>query len=861
MRKTLVIYKAHAYARLTGFKPELVKEVLIPFCKQNFYRFQKVPGETFGTTKWEVSHVFARFNSDKTELRFNASMIENLVNYMTARGYNKSRIVIEEEPEIVPVKKNHELLQAGIGPRNELQEEFVKFMVESLGLVTNNMGTGQGKLASLSGKVKIPGGWTTMGEIKKGDIVTAWDGTPTEVLEIYPQGVKDIYEFTFSDGRKAEAGLEHLWKVFDCSKRPHLRDEVITTEEIIRRLGKAQPRLYIPLLKPEVTPDVELPLDPWVYGAMLGDGCMVQNRCTFTNDDPFVVNKLRERVGDTHKVMPLPNKKRYEFFLTPKFHDGISFGKLLSLSMIDRATACDKKIDERYMNASQEQKWELIRGLMDTDGSAEVARKGDSGCPTFNTSSETLAKQMQELIWSLGGWCKITSRIPTYTYKGEKKEGQRAYRCYIRINDPKRCFSLPRKKDLVPEESQYSENLKLRIMDVKLVRKEEAQCISIAHPDRLYVCDDYVVTHNTFCALYSSFLIGERILITALPRYVDIWVKAFGEFYKIAANEIMLADTCNVQDVHQAILKGADPKIIIIPLTKIDIYLKKMKEEPETTVNLDQVFNDLGCGVRIIDEAHESIYSVYQSLLYGNHKKTMILSATLKGDDEFINGIYNQIFPQKSYLRATEYTQYINVISYHFRMDMWKYKINTKGFGGYSHVKFEQGILKKPYVMEEYFKMLMGAYREYFTDHYREGMKSMWFFATTEMCEKFNEYFISQNPGADSIVFTAAISKKQPTAYREHDNVVTTPGSCGTGKDIPYLFTVFSPVSVSSSQRNDQMVGRTRPVDKWWSDLFPYFVYFTCRDEPKQLDYDKKRRGLFGRKAKKIDVIDSGFRI
>ncbi|QDJ97064.1 putative DNA helicase/terminase [Aeromonas phage D3] len=510
MRKTLVIYKAHAYARLTGFKPELVKEVLIPFCKQNFYRFQKVPGETFGTTKWEVSHVFARFNSDKTELRFNASMIENLVNYMTARGYNKSRIVIEEEPEIVPVKKNHELLQAGIGPRNELQEEFVKFMVESLGLVTNNMGTGQGK---------------------------------------------------------------------------------------------------------------------------------------------------------------------------------------------------------------------------------------------------------------------------------------------------------------------------------------------------------------TFCALYSSFLIGERILITALPRYVDIWVKAFGEFYKIAANEIMLADTCNVQDVHQAILKGADPKIIIIPLTKIDIYLKKMKEEPETTVNLDQVFNDLGCGVRIIDEAHESIYSVYQSLLYGNHKKTMILSATLKGDDEFINGIYNQIFPQKSYLRATEYTQYINVISYHFRMDMWKYKINTKGFGGYSHVKFEQGILKKPYVMEEYFKMLMGAYREYFTDHYREGMKSMWFFATTEMCEKFNEYFISQKPGADSIVFTAAISKKQPTAYREHDNVVTTPGSCGTGKDIPYLFTVFSPVAVSSSQRNDQMVGRTRPVDKWWSDLFPYFVYFTCRDEPKQLDYDKKRRGLFGRKAKKIDVIDSGFRI
>lgn len=509
MRKTLVVYQANAYVRLTDYKPELVKEVLIPFCKRNFYRVQKVPGDVFGTTKFEVSHVFARFNHDKTELRFNRSMLQPLIDFMVARGYNKSRIGIEIEDEIKPVKKLHVLRDPGIKPRNEIQEEFVKFMSETLGLVTNNMGTGQGK---------------------------------------------------------------------------------------------------------------------------------------------------------------------------------------------------------------------------------------------------------------------------------------------------------------------------------------------------------------TFCALYSSQLIGERILITCLPRYVDIWVKAFGEFYDIKPEDVMLADTYGVPELHQAIKNGRDPKIIILPLTKIDMYLKKMKEEPETPC-LDEVFKDLGCGVRIIDEAHESIYSVYQSLMYGNHKKTMILSATLKGDDDFINGIYDQIFPPKSYLRPTEYTQYINVISYQFRMDMWKYKINTKGFGGYSHVKFEQGVLKRPHVFEAYFKMLMEAYQTYYLDHYRDGMKSMWFFATTEMCDKFNERFLREYPGEDSIVFTAAISKKQPTAYRDHKNVVTTPGSCGTGKDIPYLFSVFSAVSVSSSQRNDQMVGRTRPVDKWWEDLFPYFVYFTCRDEPKQVEYDKKRRNLFGRKAKKIDIIDSGHRI
>ena len=66
MRKTLEVYKASTYVRLTGYKPELVKQILMPFCKRNFARVQKVPGDLYGTHKWEITHVFARFNNDKT---------------------------------------------------------------------------------------------------------------------------------------------------------------------------------------------------------------------------------------------------------------------------------------------------------------------------------------------------------------------------------------------------------------------------------------------------------------------------------------------------------------------------------------------------------------------------------------------------------------------------------------------------------------------------------------------------------------------------------------------------------------------------------------------------------------------------
>ena len=856
MRKTLEVYKASTYVRLTGYKPELIKQILMPFCKRNFARVQKVPGELYGTHKWEVTHVFARFNNDKTELRFCASMLPELLKLMTGSGYKESRISIQDERVIKPKKVVLPLLNPKIKPRDEEQEEFCEFMMNDDPLSINNLPPGRGKAQPLTSLVKVPNGWKKMGDIQPGDKVTSWDGTTVNVLSIHPQGVKDIYEFTFADGRTAECTLDHLWKVFDTRKEYDQRWGVVDTKEIIRRLSLKEHRLYIPLLKPKEGERKNLILDPWVVGALIGDGGYTTTRTTFTNNDEFVVSKMQERLGDDFHVRKIPSGKSFEYSIVMN-KSKISINAVLKQAGVEMCTGPNKHIPDEYMNGSLEQRWELLRGLMDTDGSADQT----VATPCFNTSSQKLAKQVQELIWSLGGSAKCTSRIPSYTYKGEKKEGLRAYRVYARISKPKRCFSLPAKQDKVPEENQYSEKLKLRITSVKLVRREEAQCISIDHSDHLYVTDNYVVTHNTFCALFSAHHIGERILITVLPRFVDIWVKAFGEFYNIKPEDVVVADIIGVTELHQAIVNNViDPKIIILPLTKIDIYLKKLRED-ESLPNLDQVFDDIGCGIRVIDEAHESIYSVYNSLMFGNHKRTFVLSGTLKGDDEFINKIYNAIFPFSCYLRSPEHTPYMHVVAYFHRMDLFKYRINTKGFGGYSHVKFEQGILKKPYLFESYYQMLLGAYKQFYLDEYLDGQKSMWFFATTEFCDKFNERLLADYPELDSIVFNSKTSKKDPNGYREHTNVVTTPGSCGTGKDIPKLFTVFSPIAVSSSQRNNQMVCRTRPVDKWWPDLMPYFVYFVCQDEKKQIEYGRKRRELFNGVCKKFSIIDSGVRL
>lgn len=72
---------------------------------------------------------------------------------------------------------------------------------------------GTGKALTLDTKIKIPGGWTTMGELKVGDVVTAADGTATKVTGVFPQGVTDVYRLTFADGRTIDACGRHLWNV------------------------------------------------------------------------------------------------------------------------------------------------------------------------------------------------------------------------------------------------------------------------------------------------------------------------------------------------------------------------------------------------------------------------------------------------------------------------------------------------------------------------------------------------------------------------------------------------------------------------------------------------------------------------
>lgn len=348
---------------------------------------------------------------------------------------------------------------------------------------------GIGKAQPLYSKVLTPSGWVTMGNLRIGDLVTAHDGTAVPIVGIFPQGVRDVYAITMSDGRSTDACEDHLWKV----KKDRENDWIVVPTSFIQHtLENTKRWTYVPLLSAATAlPPAELPIHPYILGALIGDGSLREGGICFSNSDPECLSRFKEVLVDTYTLKHTSN---YDYRLVrdknttvPNYYTV----ELRKLGLVGKLSYA-KFIPTQYLdNTNLEQKLELIRGLLDTDGYVSK-----TGAISYSTSSHQLAKDVQTLVWSIGGICKITERNSHYTYKGERLPGRQHYCVSIRYRNPKDLLFLNRKKDRISSTYQYSD-LKLRITSVVLKHRCEVQCIMVDHPDHLYITDDYIVTHNT----------------------------------------------------------------------------------------------------------------------------------------------------------------------------------------------------------------------------------------------------------------------------------------------------------------------------------------------------------------------------
>ncbi|MBS0449172.1 MAG: replicative DNA helicase [Proteobacteria bacterium] len=358
-----------------------------------------------------------------------------------------------------------------------------------------------GKAQPLDARVRTRTGWKRMGELEVGDAVASVDGRPSIVTGVYPQGIKPVWRVRFSDGRSAECCDEHLWRVhFRHWAVPRVLSTAAVRELLARK--RYQGRLWIDRASGAFGHDDPLPVDPWLLGCLLGDGNLTgTGSVRFSTASTEILDAVGARIGSG---MMVTRAGRYDYRIVrhDRGHEpGLAGAQPNPLRVALQAlglsgSSSDQKfVPALYLEASREHRLDLLRGLLDTDGWVERW-----GSVRFSTCSPRLAEDVAGLVRSLGGWCSISRKQPHYrNVAGVRIAGLPAYVCHISHPQPRSLFLLSEKQARAPQ--AWLREKRLTIQSIEPSREAACRCIAVSHPDRLYITDDDVVTHNTAFAL------------------------------------------------------------------------------------------------------------------------------------------------------------------------------------------------------------------------------------------------------------------------------------------------------------------------------------------------------------------------
>lgn len=333
--------------------------------------------------------------------------------------------------------------------------------------------------------VMTPDGPTTMGQLKVGDSVLTRNGTAT-VQEYYPQGLKDVYEITLQDGRTVRAGKDHLWKIIEFRGYEKIVNTEFFLDKKLKRgaKGKEYYGYYLPQNEEVEYPKKDLKIHPYILGSLIGDGSMTKGSTLFSTADKESLDKIKNLLGKDYSIN---HKAGYQYSIVHnKDHTNPIGAELRRLGL--RCNARDKFIPEDYKYSSIEDRYELIRGLMDTDGTSSP-----NSSARFTNTSEKLVDDLAYVCRSLG----IRVSKSTADTRGYLSSFSKSV-CYIlSISTDKEIFSLERKQANIRKKKYNTK--KIAIVSVKkLDYQEESSCILIDSPEHLYLTKDYIVTHNSF---------------------------------------------------------------------------------------------------------------------------------------------------------------------------------------------------------------------------------------------------------------------------------------------------------------------------------------------------------------------------
>ena len=377
---------------------------------------------------------------------------------------------------------------------------------------------GGGKVVYDDAVVLTPFGFKLGKDLKLGDRVNNPDGSVSRIVLLHPRKKFKVWRVCFHDGSTTDVAEEHLWLAWRSGKRAKKAGscrfgvdaaEVISTRELKSWVDTARNQEEkgvrpnwpcIPVAKPQVfniTRRKFSEINPYLLGVWLGDGHAGKSNSYYagvTSDDLSMIEDCFS--GLKYAVSTKTDTTACTYLL--RGSSLIWFCSELKKLKLFGCHAWNKFIPEEFKLASIEKRLAVLQGLMDTDGYVD-----SRGQMYFTTTSQRLSLDVRFIVQSLGGTATETEKVGHYTSpEGDRIPCRTAYTLYIKLPSSITPFRLHRKTQRL----RYDDHLYRRVVQVTPLEfcQKYGRCITVSHPNGLYLTNDFIVTHNSDCLLMAA---------------------------------------------------------------------------------------------------------------------------------------------------------------------------------------------------------------------------------------------------------------------------------------------------------------------------------------------------------------------
>jgi replicative DNA helicase len=304
------------------------------------------------------------------------------------------------------------------------------------------------------------------------------DGNLVRIINISQVKNKKCLKMVFDNNEEIISDFEHRWLVY-TEHNGKKKEMVMTTQEIKDYNDNLNKRtsnriLKIANPKPLNNCNTELPIDPYLLGMWLGDGHSDDAKITQANIK--VWEEIRKRGYEIGNDVSQDG--------TGKATTRTIFG--LQSNLRNLKLLRNKHVPEIYLHCSYEQRLDLLRGLMDSDGTYNKTRKRF----VMVTTRESQAQYYIEVISSLG--VKVTM------IKYKKKFNGKIIPCYnVEFTTTNFNPFLCRNQDVILN-PKTNKRLYRTIISVEDVDSVPTKCIEVDSTSSTFLCGKtFLVTHNT----------------------------------------------------------------------------------------------------------------------------------------------------------------------------------------------------------------------------------------------------------------------------------------------------------------------------------------------------------------------------